>query len=107
MIIGVYVWGALGFLIGPVVLIVVMQTMKVFSLDKKLRRFIEGLLNRMAESDDEEDKKNVGKEPKDPAEKTDDTERLSLGKALKDSASKLRKRRGGNDTEAQKGSEEK
>ena len=107
MIIGVYVWGALGFLIGPVVLIVVMQTMKVFSLDKKLRRFIEGLLNRMAESDDEEDKKNVGKEPKEPSEKTDDTERLSLGKALKDSASKLRKRRGGNDTEAQKGSEEK
>ena len=94
MIIGVYVWGALGFLIGPVVLIVVMQTMKVFSLDKKLLLFIEGLLNRLAESDDEEDKKNVGKEPKDPSDKEKtDSDRPRLGQALKDSASKFRKRR--------------
>ena len=66
MIIGVFIWGALGFLMGPVVLIIVLQSLKVFSLDKKLRRFIEGLLNRISEDDDEEDKKNMGKDPKEP-----------------------------------------
>jgi len=72
MIIGVYIWGVLGFLMGPVVLIIVLQSMKVFSLDKKLRRFIERLLNRISESDDEEDKKNMGKEPVDKATKEKD-----------------------------------
>ena len=108
MIIGVYVWGALGFLIGPVCMIVVMQTMKVFSLDKKLRRFIERLLNRMAESDDEEDKLNVGKEPKEPSDKSEDSDRPKLSQVFKDSTAKMRKRSKNkkNPPEAEEASEE-
>ena len=92
MIIGVYIWGALGFLMGPVVLIIVIQTMKVFSLDKKLRRFIERILNRISESDDEEDKLNMGKEPKDTDSKGDDN-RPTLSQAIKEGAEKFKNRR--------------
>lgn len=102
MIIGVYIWGALGFLMGPVVLIVVIQTMKVFSLDKRLRRFIERLLNRISESDDEEDKKNMGKEPKENDK--NDEDHPTLGKAFLEGANKLRNKRRSSKTS---GSEEK
>lgn len=71
MIIGVYIWGVLGFLMGPVVLIIVIQSMKVFSIDKKLRSLIERLLNRLGEDDDEEDKKNNGKIAKKSDKKKD------------------------------------
>lgn len=40
MIIGVAVWGAIGFLVGPVVLLIVIEVLKVFSFDKKLRNFM-------------------------------------------------------------------
>jgi sporulation integral membrane protein YtvI len=40
MIIGVAVWGAIGFLVGPVVLLIVIEVLKVFSFDKKLRDFM-------------------------------------------------------------------
>lgn len=40
MIIGVAVWGAIGFLVGPVVLLILLEVLKVFSFDKKLRNFM-------------------------------------------------------------------
>jgi predicted PurR-regulated permease PerM len=40
MIIGVAVWGAIGFLVGPVVLLIIIEVLKVFSFDKKLRNFM-------------------------------------------------------------------
>lgn len=52
MLVGVAVWGAIGFLLGPAVLIIVVQTMKVFSLDKKLRVFLSHLLNRFMKDPD-------------------------------------------------------
>ncbi|NLW88426.1 MAG: AI-2E family transporter [Clostridiaceae bacterium] len=39
MIIGVAIWGAIGFLVGPVVLLILIEVLKVFSFDKKLRDF--------------------------------------------------------------------
>ena len=92
MIIGVYVWGALGFLLGPVVMIIIIHTMKVFSWDKKMRRFIAQILHRISESDDEEDKKNVGKEPKEPDEKNDG-DRPTLSEVFKESKAMINSRR--------------
>ncbi|MBN1892696.1 MAG: AI-2E family transporter [Clostridiales bacterium] len=40
MIIGVAIWGAIGFLVGPVVLLILVEVLKVFSIDKKLRNFM-------------------------------------------------------------------
>ncbi len=49
MIIGVAVWGAIGFLVGPVVLLIVIEVLKVFSFDKKLRNFMGRVLKTMEE----------------------------------------------------------
>ena len=46
MVIGVYVWGAIGFLLGPTVMIIVIQIMKVFELDKKILAFLSRVLNK-------------------------------------------------------------
>ena len=92
MIMGVYIWGALGFLLGPVVMIIIIHTMKVFSWDKKLRRFIAQILHRISETDDEEDKKNAGKEPKEPEEKNDN-DRPTLSDVLKESKAMINSRR--------------
>ncbi len=46
MVIGVYVWGAIGFLLGPTVMIIVIQVMKVFELDKKILAFLSRVLNK-------------------------------------------------------------
>lgn len=46
MVIGVYVWGAIGFLLGPTVMIIVIQIMKVFELDKKVLAFMSRVLNK-------------------------------------------------------------
>ena len=53
MVIGVYVWGAIGFLLGPTVMIIVIQTMKIFDLDKKLLAFLSRVLHKFM-SDPEE-----------------------------------------------------
>lgn len=91
MIIGVYIWGAIGFLLGPITMIVVIQTMKVFSLDKRLRRFIANLLQRMGEGDDEEDRRNMGKEIKITEEP--ENERPTLDEVFKETSAKIRQRR--------------
>ena len=46
MVIGVYVWGAIGFLLGPTVMIIVIQVMKVFELDKKILAFLSRVLGK-------------------------------------------------------------
>ncbi|MCR5804736.1 MAG: AI-2E family transporter [Clostridia bacterium] len=46
MVIGVYVWGAIGFLLGPTVMIIVIQIMKVFELDKKILAFLSRVLGK-------------------------------------------------------------
>ena len=37
MVIGMYVWGAIGFLLGPTAMIIIIQVMKVFNLDENDR----------------------------------------------------------------------
>lgn len=49
MIIGVAIWGAIGFLVGPVVLLIVLEIMKVFSFDKKLRDFAGKILSKVSD----------------------------------------------------------
>lgn len=49
MIFGVAVWGAIGFLMGPVVLLVFIEAAKGFSLDQKLRTAVGKILNKFSE----------------------------------------------------------
>lgn len=49
MIFGVAVWGAIGFLLGPVVFLIVMEAFKGFSLDKKFRDVLGGILNKFTQ----------------------------------------------------------
>ena len=58
---GVYIWGAVGFLLGPVVFIILLDAFKVFGLDKKFKRFLTRVINRFMENDDE---KKPSAEPK-------------------------------------------
>ena len=53
MVIGVYVWGAIGFLLGPTVMIIVVQTCKVFEIDKKLLAFLSRVLHKFMNAPDE------------------------------------------------------
>ena len=50
---GVYIWGAVGFLLGPVVFIILLDAFKVFGLDKKFQKFLARVLGRFMENDDE------------------------------------------------------
>ncbi len=44
MAIGVYVWGPIGFLLGPTVMIIIIDVVKVFGLDKKFMEFFSRIL---------------------------------------------------------------
>lgn len=46
MALGVYIWGALGFLMGPVVYIIIHDVLKVFGIDKKVSKFLSDALGR-------------------------------------------------------------
>lgn len=50
---GVYIWGAVGFLLGPVVFIILLDAFKVFGLDKKFKKFLARVLGSFMENDDE------------------------------------------------------
>lgn len=55
---GVYIWGAAGFLLGPILAIIIIQVIKVFDLDKKFGRYFSGVWDRfMADKDDESESK--------------------------------------------------
>lgn len=57
---GVYIWGAAGFLLGPVLAIIIIQAIKVFEIDKMAGKYFSGVLDRLMVSKDEKD----GKEKK-------------------------------------------
>lgn len=44
MALGVYVWGAIGFLLGPTVMIIIIDIAKVFAIDKKIMHFLSRVL---------------------------------------------------------------
>ena len=43
---GVYIWGAAGFLLGPVLAIIIIQVIKVFEIDKMVGKYFSGVLDR-------------------------------------------------------------
>ncbi|MBO7449684.1 MAG: AI-2E family transporter [Clostridiales bacterium] len=58
MVIGVYVWGPIGFLLGPTVMIIVIQVIKVFSIDKKILAFLSRVLNKFMKDPEDIEKIN-------------------------------------------------
>lgn len=51
---GVYIWGAIGFLLGPALAIIILQIIKVFEIDKKVGEYLSGIFERFFASKDEE-----------------------------------------------------
>ncbi len=51
MIFGVAIWGAIGFLMGPVVMLVLIEAVKGFNLDKKIRETVGRLLNKVSDEE--------------------------------------------------------
>lgn len=51
---GVYIWGAPGFLLGPVLAIIIIQALKVFEIDKAFGRYFSGILDRFMKDKDED-----------------------------------------------------
>jgi predicted PurR-regulated permease PerM len=49
MIVGVSLWGPIGFLLGPVVFLILREAFKGFSLDTKIRTFAGNVLNKYTE----------------------------------------------------------
>ncbi len=49
MIVGVALWGVAGFVLGPVVLLIITEIFRTFALDKKLREWSGRILTRFAE----------------------------------------------------------
>lgn len=43
---GVYIWGAVGFLLGPTVLIIIMEVLKVFEFDKKIVDYLTNFIGK-------------------------------------------------------------
>lgn len=70
---GVYIWGAVGFLLGPVVFIILLDAFKVFGLDKKFKNFLSRVLSRFMENDED------GKSSKDPKNEEDELSAYSDG----------------------------
>ena len=59
---GVYIWGAIGFLLGPALAIIIIQTIKVFEIDKKVGEYLSGVFERFfAPKDDGKDDSGGGK----------------------------------------------
>ena len=56
---GVYIWGAVGFLLGPVVFIIILDICKVFGIDKKFSSFLSRALEKFMKNDDSDVKKPV------------------------------------------------
>ncbi|MCR5327361.1 MAG: AI-2E family transporter [Saccharofermentans sp.] len=65
---GVYIWGAAGFLLGPVLAIIIIQAIKVFDIDKMAGKYFSGILDRLMVSKDEKDKKAANEAVKEELE---------------------------------------
>ena len=61
---GVYIWGAIGFLLGPALAIIILQIIKVFEIDKKVGEYLSGVFERFF-APKKEDQKDTGKNGKD------------------------------------------
>jgi predicted PurR-regulated permease PerM len=59
---GVYIWGAIGFLLGPALAIIILQIIKVFEIDKKVGEYLSGVFERFFAP--KEDEKENGKKKK-------------------------------------------
>ncbi len=60
---GVYIWGAAGFLLGPVLVIIIIQVIKVFEIDKMAGKYFSGVLDRfMNKEDDKASKESLAEE---------------------------------------------
>lgn len=62
---GVYIWGAAGFLIGPVLAILIIQVIRVFEIDKMVGRYFSGILDRFMKD------KSAGEEDTEAASDSD------------------------------------
>lgn len=49
---GVYVWGAIGFLLGPTVMIILIESIQAFDIDKKVLSYFSVILGRLMEHPD-------------------------------------------------------
>ncbi|MBO4681102.1 MAG: AI-2E family transporter [Clostridiales bacterium] len=58
MAVGVYIWGAIGFLLGPALAIIILQTIKVFEIDKKVGEYLSGVFERFLSPKKEDDGKS-------------------------------------------------
>ena len=56
---GVYIWGAAGFLIGPVLAIIIIQVIKVFEIDKMAGTYFSGILDRFMKDKNVKEKKTT------------------------------------------------
>ena len=56
---GVYIWDAAGFLLGPVLAIIIIQVIKVFDIDKMAGRYFSGVLDRLMYNKDGKDNKEA------------------------------------------------
>ena len=74
---GVYIWGAIGFLLGPALAIIILQIIKVFEIDKKVGEYLSGVFERFFASKDEE--KESGKKKKGGKEAAVATEKNTEG----------------------------
>lgn len=54
MIVGLYIWGGIGFLLGPTVLIIIIQIAKSFKIDKKFSSFLSRILENFIRDDDDD-----------------------------------------------------
>ena len=61
---GVYIWGAIGFLLGPALAIIILQIIKVFEIDKKVGEYLSGVFERFF-APKKDDQKDTGKNGKD------------------------------------------
>jgi len=56
---GVYIWGPAGFLLGPVLAIIIIQIIKVFEIDKIVGKYFSGVLDRFMKDKKVEEKKTA------------------------------------------------
>ncbi len=68
---GVYIWGAPGFLLGPVLAIIIIQALKVFEIDKKAGKYFSGILDRLMNDKSEKTGKADKNEKGDKGENDD------------------------------------
>lgn len=76
MIIGVVIWGPIGFLLGPTVMIIVIQCIKVFEIDKKFSAYLARVLAKLMKNPDDDDDDNgedLRKKPSSRKRKTTST----------------------------------